>query len=154
MIRDLIDSALVLEDLSATDKDAALDEILDHAVSEGVVAKRKRAAVRKLLGDREALGSTGIGNGVAVPHVKSADMDRICLVLARSTQGIPYDAVDGRDVTTVFMLLAPTDAADQHLQSLRWISSLARNQDFRRFVMSAADQAAVRDLLHEMSPEA
>jgi PTS system nitrogen regulatory IIA component len=110
-------------------------------------------AVRKKIIERENLGSTGIGNGIAVPHVKDRGIERISLVLARSNDGIDFAAVDGRDVNTVFTIFAPEDHADEHLQILRWISVLARNADFRSFVRNASGEAEIRDLLHEMSPE-
>ncbi len=150
MLKDLIDSALIIESLQATSKEDVLDEILQAAVKAKMVPAKKSPALRKLLQKREELGSTGIGNGIAVPHVKSAEVAKTNMVLARSGDGIPYAAVDGKDVHTLFMLLAPEDAAEDHLQVLRWISTLARSGDFRRFVTGAAGEAEIRDLLHEM----
>lgn len=152
MIPELIDSALVLGSLEATTKAEALDEILAAAVARKQLTKRKVPAIRERLAEREALGSTGIGNGVAVPHVKVDSIDRTVLMLARSADGIEYGAIDGRPVHTVFLILAPKDAAEEHLQLLRWISGLARNADFRRFLKNAADEDEMRDLLREMSP--
>ncbi len=151
MIKNLIDSALVIESLSARTKKGALDEILSALVDAGSISKRKVSKIRKGLLEREERGSTGIGNGVAVPHVKSSSVDAFTLVLARSTDGLPYQAVDGRDVDTVFFVLAPENKADEHLQVLRWVSGLARNADFRRFVRNAGSSEEIRDLLHEMS---
>lgn len=151
MIQELIDSALVLDDLKASTKDAVLDEILAAAVDGGRLQKSKRAAIRKRLAEREELGSTGIGNGVAVPHVKADAVGDTLLVLARSHDGVDFDAVDGRPVHTVFLIVAPKDAAEEHLQLLRWISGLARSADFRRFFRSAADEREIRELLREMS---
>jgi len=150
MLRDLIDSTLIIECVQAGSKGDALDEILRLAVKAKLLAAKKFAAVRKLLQEREDLGSTGIGNGVAVPHVKTVDIAKTCMILARSVEGIPFSSVDGKDVHTVFMLLAPADAAEEHLQVLRWISTLARSGDFRRFFSDAAGEAEIRDLLHEM----
>lgn len=151
MIKNLIDSALVIETLSARTKEEAFDEILSALVDAGSLGKRKVSKIRKGLLEREERGSTGIGNGVAVPHVKSSSIDAFTLVLARSTEGLPYQAVDGRDVNTVFFVLAPENKADEHLQVLRWVSGLARNADFRRFVKNAGSGEEIRDLLHEMS---
>lgn len=154
MIEDLIDSAVILEELESSGADQVLDEVLAAMVASGRLAERDVAAVGKKLAEREALGSTGIGNGVAVPHVKSERIDKISMALARSSSGIEYRAIDGRPVHIFFMILAPEDSADDHLRALRWISSLARNADFRRFVLSAGSEADLRDLLREMSASA
>jgi mannitol/fructose-specific phosphotransferase system IIA component (Ntr-type) len=152
MIDKLIDSALVISALESTTKSDALDEMLGAAVDAGKIAVAQRPALRKKLLERESAGSTGIGNGIAVPHLKSKKITETVLVLGRATGGIPYQAVDGRDVQTIFMVMAPEDAPDEHLKVLRWISTLARNADFRRFVQSAPDAGAIRELLREMSP--
>lgn len=150
MLKDLIDAALIIENVKATSKEEVLDEIIKAAVKAKMIPARKFAAVRKILQEREALGSTGIGNGVAVPHVKADEITKTNMILSRSAAGIPYSAVDGKDVHTLFMLLAPKDAVAEHLQALRWISTLARSSDFRRFVGNASGEAEIRDLLHEM----
>lgn len=151
MIKDLIDSAVFIESLEAQTKDAVFDEILAAVVASGKLAKRHVGAVARRLREREELGTTGIGKGVAVPHVKGKEVEQTCLILARSPQGIEYEAIDGLPVHIVFMIMAPPDQAEEHLQALRWISGLARNSDFRRFAMQARGEADLRDLLEEMS---
>lgn len=152
MNAELIARAVVVEALAAADKPAALDEILAAAAQAKLLTKKSIPALRARLQEREKLGSTGIGNGVAIPHVKSDELTRMGLVVARSVSGIEYDAIDGRPVHTVFLLLAPNGQSEEHLQALRWISGLARNQDFRRFFLAARSAAEIRDLLLEMSP--
>ena len=150
MIKALIDSALILEALESTTKTDALNEILQRAAAAGRLQKKDVSALKKRLAEREALGSTGIGNGVAVPHVKGKEIKQLALVLARAPQGIPFQAIDGRPVMTLFLILAPQDQPEAHLQALRWVSSLARNADFRRFVLAARSETEIRELLHEL----
>jgi mannitol/fructose-specific phosphotransferase system IIA component (Ntr-type) len=108
--------------------------------------------VLRQLHEREALGSTGLGNGVAVPHVKQTRVAEIRLAVAISAAGIPFDAIDGRPVHIMFLVLGTKGAApEEHLQVLRWVSGLARNADFRRFARSAGSRDALRELLTEMS---
>lgn len=152
MIQALIDSALILEALEATSKQEAIDEILAASTEAGRIPSAVATKVRKKIVEREARGSTGIGNGVAVPHVKLDSIESTSIVLARSPDGIDYEAIDGRPVHTVILILAPADAAEAHLQLLRWISGLARNADFRRFLGQAKDEAEIRELLCEMAP--
>ncbi|MEZ5963376.1 MAG: PTS sugar transporter subunit IIA [Planctomycetota bacterium] len=148
---DLVAGAAVLEAIQATDKASALEEILGAAVQAKLVAKKDKAALLDRLHAREKLGSTGIGNGVAIPHVKGDEIGRVGLVVARSLPGIDYEAIDGRPVHTLFLLLAPTDKGQEHLAALKWISGLARDTDFRRFFLAAESAPAIRDLLLEMS---
>jgi nitrogen PTS system EIIA component len=152
MIRKLVDSALILPDLQAKTKEAALKELLQAAQDGGAFAKKASAGLNKRLAERELLGSTGIGNGVAVPHVKSEDIKTLTLVLGRARKGIEYQAIDGQKTQILFLLLAPQDAAEDHLRCLRWISGLARSADFRRFFIDVADAKGIRELLLEMSP--
>lgn len=151
MIEELIQSTVILEALASVDKEAALDEMLQGLVAAGRVGEENVSQIVERLREREALGSTGIGNGVAVPHVKTDRVASVAMALARSAEGIEYQAIDGRSVRTFFLIVAPADQADAHLEALRWISTLARNADFRRFVLLAESADEIRDLLREMS---
>jgi PTS system nitrogen regulatory IIA component len=153
MIRQLIESAAVLAEIEAKSKDAALKELLAAAQATGAFAKKTAAALGKRLLERESIGSTGLGNSVAVPHAKSDDVANVTLTLARSRGGLEWHAIDGRPVHILFMLLSPAAEAEAHLRCLRWISTLARSADFRRFLLDASDADAMRELLREMSPK-
>lgn len=154
MITKLITSATIIESLAASTKPEVLAEMLRAGVDAGVLGAKSTPALRKKLAEREALGTTGIGNGVAVPHVKSRSIPEIGMILGRSIEGIDYNALDGKPVHTVFLLVAPPSQSEAHLQSLRWIASLARNADFRRFALSAPGVTEIRELLREMSSSA
>jgi len=152
MIQQLVDSAVIVAAVQARTKDAALKELLQAAQDSGAFPKKSLVTLARRLAERETLGSTGIGNGVAVPHVKGDDVKALSLVLGRSKAGLEWHAIDGRPAQILFLLAAPTDAAEGHLRCLRWISGLARSGDFRRFCLEAPTAAAIRDLLHEMTP--
>jgi PTS system nitrogen regulatory IIA component len=152
MIRKLVDSALILPDLQAKTKEAVLKELLQAALEAAAFPKKAAPTLLKKLGERELMGSTGIGNGVAVPHLKSEQVKTLTLVLGRAKKGIEFQAIDGRAAQILFLLAAPLDAAEDHLRCLRWISGLARNADFRRFFLDADGEGSIRDLLREMSP--
>lgn len=152
MIAQLINAAHVVESIAASDKEGAITEMLESAAKAGVIKPAHRKPLREALFERERGGSTGIGNGVAVPHIKDAkQVKETTLIFGRSEAGIPFDSVDGRDVSVVFMVLGPVGSAEGHLDVLRWVSGLARNADFRRFVQTTDDADAIRDLLHEMT---
>ena len=151
MIDHLIRSCVILESLQKSAKEAVWDEMLDALVTAGQLPSDARAPIRAQLEEREGLGSTGIGNGVALPHSKRAPIPEMVMALARSVEGLDYDAIDGRPVQILFMILTPVERADDHLQALRWVSGLARNADFRRFMVAAASESEMRDLLREMT---
>ena len=153
MIRDLVDGASLVVDIAASTKEAALKELLAAVQSAASFPAKAAKSLQKRILEREAIGSTGLGNGVAVPHVKSDDIDKVALVVARSKRGLEWSAIDGRPVHIVFLLVSPADEPEVHLQCLRWIAGLARSPDFRRFLMDAADAKAIRDLLREMEPK-
>lgn len=153
MIQKLVDSATILADVKAKTKDAALKELLAAAHEAGVVGKKLLAPMGKKLVEREAIGSTGLGNGVAVPHLKHEEVTGPALVLARANTAIEWHAIDGRPVSIMFLLISSSVDPEPHLQCLRWISTLARNADFRRFLQDAKGVPAMRDLLRELSPK-
>jgi len=151
MIRDLAQSSAVISELTATTKEAALKELLAAAGDAGAFPEAARSTLGKRLSEREAIGSTGLGNSVAVPHVKGDEVKDVTLVLARCHAGLEWQAIDGRPVHVLFMLVSPSNEPEAHLQCLRWIAGLARNSDFRRFLLDADGDAAIRDLLLELS---
>lgn len=153
MIRKLVQTAAVIGALDATTKEAALKELLAAAEGVGGFEPSVKKALSKRLSDREAIGSTGLGNSVAVPHVKGDAVEETTLVVARCPGGLEWQAIDGRPVHVLFLLVSPTSEPEGHLQCLRWIAGLARNADFRRFLLDADDVGAIRDLLLEMSGE-
>jgi mannitol/fructose-specific phosphotransferase system IIA component (Ntr-type) len=153
MIGDLVAGASLVADIAGANKEAVLKELLAAAQAGGGFGAKAQKALQKRINEREAIGSTGLGNGVAVPHVKSDDVTKATLVLARSKKGLDWSAIDGRPVHIVFLLVSPAEEPEIHLQCLRWIAGLARNADFRRFLLDASDETAMRDLLREMEPK-
>lgn len=151
MFSKLIKSTTIVESLAASSKPKILAEMLQAGVDSGRLPAKSTPRLKRKLAQRETLGSTGIGNGVAVPHVKSESVSEQCMILGRSIEGVEYQAIDGQLVHTVFLLVAPSGQDELHLQTLRWIASLARNRDFRRFVQDARGEKEIRALLVEMS---
>lgn len=148
----LVDSAALVPELAATAKDEALGELLGAAQKVGAWKPKATKVLHQRLRDREQVGSTGLGNGVAVPHVKADEVEKPILVLARKKAGLDWQAIDGRPVSVFFLLATPLATPEAHLQCLRWIATLARSADFRRFLLDARDGNAMRDLLREMAP--
>lgn len=100
--------------------------------------------------DREKLGSTGIGNGIAIPHGKLNGLDTIALVFGRSREGIEFDAIDGKPVHLIFLLIAPANSAGVHLKALARLSRLLKDARFRQLLLDAPDAASLyRAILDE-----
>ena len=79
---------------------------------------------------REKLGSTGVGRGVAIPHGKLDDLDRVVMMFVKLNKPVDFDSVDEAPVDLLFLLLAPPDAGTEHLKALALVSRLMRNQNF------------------------
>ena len=141
-IRDFLTPADTLIGLRADDKVALLEILAQHAAAPCEVAADRISA--ELL-KREQLGSTGVGGGVAIPHTRLPELKRPFGTLARLRRAIDFDAVDGRPVDLVFMLLVPTASAGQHLTALASVSRKLRDAG----VVAKLRRAAVASELYD-----
>lgn len=140
-ISEFLSEEMILPDLKASDKEGVLRELAHHlcAVAPGMSDAEERV-LRALL-DRERLGSTGVGEGVAIPHAKVPGLVRLTAAFGRSVRGIPFDAIDQQPVTLVVALLVPENSAGVHLKALARISRLLKNPAFREGLQRAGGQA-------------
>lgn len=125
-IRDILDLRGVIPRLRTTSKKHLLQEIAARAAE--LTGLHERTIFDALL-ERERLGSTGSGKGIAIPHARLPGLDRLVAVFARLEQPVDFDAVDGQPVDLVFTLLAPTGAGADHLKALSNIARLLRTED-------------------------
>ena len=123
-INDLLVPEGVVADLKATSKKQALQDLAKHAAEVSGLHER---AIFDVLMERERLGTTGVGNGIAIPHGKLASLERLHGLFARLEQPIDFHAIDERPVDLIFVLLAPENAGADHLKALARISRLLRN---------------------------
>lgn len=126
-IHEILAPDSVLTELRATSKKQALQELAKHASR--LTGLHERTIFDVLL-ERERLGTTGVGRGIAIPHGKLADLDRLHGVFAVLEQPIDFDAVDDQPVDLIFLLLAPESAGADHLKALARISRLLRDKKF------------------------
>jgi mannitol/fructose-specific phosphotransferase system IIA component (Ntr-type) len=117
----------IISELSATTRDAAIRELVDSLVKTGAIRADTQEAVLAALLNREGLGSTGIGNGVAVPHAKSEAVDRVVGTLGWSKTGLDFAAIDRQPVYLVILVVFPPDHAGAYLRALEEISRELRN---------------------------
>jgi PTS system nitrogen regulatory IIA component len=142
-----VSPAAVLADLRGETKDAVLDELSEAAVR--VVPSVPLDALVRSLRERESLGSTGIGEGAAIPHGKVAGLDRVVTVFGRSRAGVQFQSLDGKPAHLFFLVLAPENSAGLHLKALARISRLLKDAGFRASLSGAPDAAALIRLLAE-----
>ncbi len=127
-ITDFIDKRGIKIGLEATEKEDALKELVDVLATIKEIGDKK-SIVRALI-DRERLGSTGIGQGIAIPHGKTDRVNGLVAVLGISRKGVNFEALDGEMVYIFFLLVAPKDTAGPHLKALAQISRLLRDTYF------------------------
>lgn len=142
--------------LKAGDKDEALREILSNLVKAKSLEEQLEADALGALREREALASTGVGMGVAIPHVKLEGLERVACNLSIHREGLEWAAVDGAPVHLVFTVLRPVRGGEQHdpgrhLEMMTWIAKLGRDADFRSFAMQARTKTDLVELLKEKS---
>ena len=124
-ISDLIGPDSVIADLRATSKQQALQELAERAASQTELHERQ---IFDVLLERERLGTTGVGNGIAIPHGKLPGLKRLHGVFARLSTPIDFESIDERPVDLIFLLLAPETAGADHLKALARVSRLLRDQ--------------------------
>ncbi|MDL2285111.1 PTS sugar transporter subunit IIA [Desulfovibrio sp. OttesenSCG-928-F07] len=144
-LQDYLKLENIIPDFNASTKEEALEALVAHAVK--FCPALNAAATLEVLQERESLGSTGIGEGVAIPHGKVEGCDGITVVLARSLHGCDFNAVDGRKCHIFCMLLAPSKAAAIHLSVLAHFVRVFKTREFRTRFNEAADAKAIWSLL-------
>lgn len=142
--------------LGGTTKEEVLESAVRALVEGGSLAPELESEALAALLARERTGSTGVGMNVAIPHVRLAGLDRVACGVCLHPAGVEWAAVDGLPVQIFFVVLRPDRAGDhhdpeKHLEMMRWIARLARDGDFRRFVLRVKTKAELVDLLKEKS---
>ena len=144
-IVDFVRPDLVVPDLAATDKGGIIEELAEHIASRVPAVDREKLALA--LAEREKLASTGIDQGVAIPHARVPGVARPVATLLRLEAPVAFDAVDGRPVDLVFGLLSPEHAGAAHLHALAAISRLMRDEQMHTALVQAPGPEAIYGLL-------
>jgi PTS system nitrogen regulatory IIA component len=140
-ISDILVRGASILDLTATAKEDVLAE-LAGALSAAESALESEGLLQ-VLKDREALQSTGIGEGVAIPHGKLNGLDRLVATFARSRAGVDFESIDGQPTHLFFLLVVPEQSGGQHLKALARISRFFRDASFRERLLGAEDLDAI-----------
>jgi PTS system nitrogen regulatory IIA component len=137
-ITDILDETSIIQNLQSTSKKGVLEE-LSSVLVEGEKLPDRDKVVEVLL-DREKLGSTGIGDGIAIPHGKMKGIKDLVTSFGRSTKGINFESIDNKPTYLFFLLVAPENSAGIHLKALARISRLLKDTSFRHRLMEAKDR--------------
>lgn len=146
-ITEFLDIKGIKLDLEAGEKSEILKELVDVLATVKDIGDKK--VIVKALMERESLGSTGIGQGIAIPHGKTEKVKELVSVLAVSKKGVNFEALDGEPVYIFFLLVAPKDAAGPHLKALAQISRMLRDTYFCDLLRRCETAEQVYDLIRK-----
>ena len=150
-LSEIVKPEFIISDLKAHDKKGVLEE-LSEIITEREPSLDKGVLLQVLL-ERERLGSTGIGDGIALPHGKLRELRRLLISFGRSMNGLDFDSIDEQPAYLFFLLLAPENSAGIHLKALAKISRLLKDGSFRRQLMSAKSGQEIYEMILDRDEE-
>lgn len=148
-LSEIVVADAVITELANADRDAVVGELVDALVEAGAIDSAQRDAVFNSIIERERRGSTGFGKGVAVPHVRHPQADRVTLAIGLSQRGVDFNSLDKQPVYTVFLLVSPANKHEEHLRAMEVIFKNLSMDTFRRFLRQASSKDEVISLLAE-----
>ncbi len=153
-ISDFLCPKAIIADLKSSTKKEVIEELVEFLIKVGALEKKMKLKVIETLLAREALGSTAIGQGIAIPHGKCENTTRLTAALGISKKGVNFDSLDGEPAYIFFLLIAPIDSAGPHLKALARISRLLKDKYFRENLKSAKDEKAILNLVTQEDGQA
>lgn len=144
-ISELIGEELIINELKGRTKLEVLQEFSALLFDKGKI--RDKEGLTRVLAAREALGSTGIGDSVAIPHGKIRGINGLVMAFGRSLKGVEYDSLDGEPAHLFFLVIAPDDAPGEHLKALARISRLMKKKELRESLLRARDRKDIKRII-------
>ena len=144
-LSEVISSEVVSLNLSGTTKEEVLAEMVDLLIQSGAALQRQ--VILDALMEREGLGSTGIGHGVAIPHGRCAGISSPVVALGRTRNEVEFDSIDGKPARLFFLLVAPENGSSEHLHLLARIARLMKDPTTRDNILKASTPEAVMELI-------
>ena len=146
-ITDILKKENIITDLICSDKESVLQEISSFLEKNGAIKNKETLLLA--LTEREKLGSTGIGENIAIPHAKMEEIDHIITLFGRSQKGIEFESLDKKPVHFICLVIAPANSTGRHLKALARISRLLKNSSMRDAILKATDTNQVYSILVE-----
>lgn len=150
-ISDLLSKNVIIPDLEASGRDEVFEKLINCLSDEDLLDSSDEAL--KALRDREEILSTGIGEGLAIPHAKMDSLDDFLAAFARIPEGVDFKSLDGKPAHLVFLLLSPKGEAGRHVRVLARVSRILKNASFRERLMDAGTEDSIFDLILEADDE-
>ncbi len=150
-LTELMNEKLINLDLKANNKIDVITELADLMYGSGEI-KDKELFLESVI-EREGMGSTGIGYGVAIPHCRADIAKRLIIAFGRSNEEVEFDAIDNRKVNLFFMLAAPKQDAGAYLKALAELCRLLNQEEFRKTLMNAQSPKEVIDIIDRYEKE-
>lgn len=144
-ISQLLKAKAIMMDIDAKEKIAAIKEMVDYLVAKKLVADGE--AFLNALAKRENLESTGIGDGIAIPHARTGAVKGLLLAFARSQEGVDFSAIDGKPSYLIFLIASPEDKKSEYIMALAKISRLLRRPQVRDQLKRARNAQEVLDII-------
>ncbi len=148
-LQEFVVANAIVPQLAAHDRDGVIRELVDSLVASGAAPAAIRDDLVKQLIAREKKGSTGFGKGVAVPHVKHPQIDKMVAAIGVSQKGLDFNALDKAPVYGIVLLLAPQEKPDAQLHAMEVIFSNLQKDQFRRFLRQATTREQILDVLQD-----
>lgn len=145
----IVGHGAIVANLPSSERDVVIAQLVDALISSGAADASLRAELISKVLDRERIGSTGFGKGIAVPHVKHKNVKKLAAAVGLAPAGIDFNALDHQPVYTIFLLLSPADRPDDHLQAMEVIFKHLSQETFRRFLRQAQSADDAWALLEE-----
>jgi len=145
-ILDVLHKEAIIIDLKALDKKGVLEELVEPVAR---IAGLKHDYLVRVLMERERLGSTGIGEGIGIPHGKLKDLDSLILGFGLSRKGVDFEAMDGQPAHIFFLLVTPENSTGLHLKLLARISRILKNDYFKQKLLTANDSDEIYAIIKE-----
>lgn len=146
----VLERAHVFVGIPPAPRDEILRTVLDRLVSAGALDSDASTTVLRAVLKRERTGTTGIGRGIAVPHCKTAAVGRALVAFARVVEPIDFGAADGDPVHSLFLVVSPPEASDEHVAILRSVARIARDDYASRVLRNTNDPSSLYELFCEL----
>ena len=139
----------IIPELKATDRDGVIAELVSALDKAGQLGKGNCEEIIKAVIEREKEASTGMGKGIAVPHVKHQSVKDVVATVGQSSAGIDFSSLDKQPVYSVILLISPVDNPDKHLQAMEIVFKHLQQDKFRKFLRQSETTEEIEDLLRE-----
>lgn len=147
MIEEFLDEDLIIVVDKIEDKFAMIEKMVDQALRRGTIMTRE--PILHKIREREELESTGVVEGIAIPHARTEAVKDLLVVIGIIKEGLDFNSLDGKPVNIVFLIVAPEEAKSKYIQVLARISRMCRQEDFRNALLNSSSPSEVMSLLEK-----